>query len=113
MFGSGALSVGPDPPHQVGAGRCCLAPQGEGEEPAIGEQQHAGLQPGEQPFRRGGLGVGVLADLGGEHRVRPALRKSHHSSLRERRLLTFVHPGSAEERRILRGSECDSIQGGS
>ena len=48
--------VGADPPQQIRSGRDRLAPQGVGEEPSVGGEQHPGLQPVQQSLGQGGLG---------------------------------------------------------
>lgn len=65
--------VGSDPPQQVRAGGDRLAPQGVGEEPAVGSQHHPRLEALQQRLGQGGLRLRVGSDLGCEDRMRPAL----------------------------------------
>ena len=96
MLGLGAGRVGPDPPQQVRAGPDRLAPQGVGEEPAVGEQQHPRLQPVQQRSAKVASDSAYVPICGGEDRVGAALGQRHHPGLRERRLLALVHPRPAE-----------------
>jgi len=85
-----------DPPQQVGTGGRGCAPQCIREEPAISQQQHPGAQLLQQRLGQHGLTVAIRPDLRGEHRMRAALGQPHQPRLRERRLLTLVHPGTPE-----------------
>src|SRR2546426_7818021 len=54
-------------------------------------------------FRSRHLRTAVRTDLSVEDRVRTALGQPNQPSLRERRLLTLVHPRPAEEQGVLSG----------
>lgn len=73
-----------------------FAPQGVGEEPAIGQQHHPRLHSAQQRLAQRCLGLGVLADLRGEDRMGLALGQRHDPGLRERRLLALVDPRTPE-----------------
>ena len=90
------LHVRARPPQQVGPGRDRPAPQGKPAEPAVGQHQHAGLQPVDQLSGKRVLPGRVGADHGVDDRVRAALDQRHHPGLRERRPLALVHPGPPE-----------------